>query len=320
MTKKKRRWLILALLSLGTAFVNYSNIFLAARADDVMALYRCTAPQLAAIASVSFLPGALLSVSSGRRIDRVGSRKVLCAGFAAASVCLLLRIWVKTYWPLLGLTLFAGVFLVPTGVAPAKLLGEWFSSKEMPIAFGLYSSSAGLGAALGFATGNLFPSVNAAFLAIAVLAILLSGAWFAIGEPAAPGAVIGSAPTVRGMSSVLKSRSLWKVAACAFIASGVSLVLNTYLTRSLAFKGASLAAASSIGTILNLSMIVGGVLGGGLAAKVGRYNRPRAASCGVVCSIRNIYLFDVSAGGPGPFRRRLHEYGENIAASAHWRV
>ena len=279
MTKKKRRWLILALLSLGTAFVNYSNIFLAAWADDVMALYRCTAPQLAAIASVSFLPGALLSVSSGRRIDRVGSRKVLCAGFAAASVCLLLRIWVKTYWPLLGLTLFAGVFLVPTGVAPAKLLGEWFSSKEMPIAFGLYSSSAGLGAALGFATGNLFPSVNAAFLAIAVLAILLSGAWFAIGEPAAPGAVIGSAPTVRGMSSVLKSRSLWKVAACAFIASGVSLVLNTYLTRSLAFKGASLAAASSIGTILNLSMIVGGVLGGGLAAKVGRYNRPFLVLC-----------------------------------------
>lgn len=238
-----------------------------------MALYRCTAPQLAAIASISFLPGAVLSVPFGRWIDRVGSKKVLCVGFAAASVCLLLRIWVKTYWPLLSLTLIAGIFLVPTGVAPAKLLGEWFSSKEMPVAFGLYGSSAGLGAAIGFATGNLFPSVRAAFLVIAVLPLLLSGAWLLSGELAAPGAVNGSAPAVRGMPSVLRSRNLWKVAVCAFIASGVSLVLNTYLTRALTFKGALPSAAAAIGTILNLSMIAGGVLGGGLTAKVGRYNR-----------------------------------------------
>ena len=238
-----------------------------------MALYRCTAPQLAAIASISFLPGAVLSVPFGRWIDRVGSKKVLCVGFAAASVCLLLRIWVKTYWPLLSLTLIAGIFLVPTGVAPAKLLGEWFSSKEMPVAFGLYGSSAGLGAAIGFATGNLFPSVRAAFLVIAVLPLLLSGAWLLSGELAAPGAVNGSAPAVGGMPSVLRSRNLWKVAVCAFIASGVSLVLNTYLTRALTFKGALPSAAAAIGTILNLSMIAGGVLGGGLTAKVGRYNR-----------------------------------------------
>jgi len=238
-----------------------------------MALYRCTAPQLAAIASISFLPGAVLSVPFGRWIDRVGSKKVLCVGFAVASVCLLLRIWVKTYWPLLSLTLIAGIFLVPTGVAPAKLLGEWFSSKEMPVAFGLYGSSAGLGAAIGFATGNLFPSVRAAFLVIAVLPLLLSGAWLLSGELAAPGAVNGSAPAVRGMPSVLRSRNLWKVAVCAFIASGVSLVLNTYLTRALTFKGALPSAAAAIGTILNLSMIAGGVLGGGLTAKVGRYNR-----------------------------------------------
>lgn len=273
MTKRRKRWLVLVLLSLGTAFVNYSNIFLAARADDVMALYRCTAPQLAAIASISFLPGAVLSVPFGRWIDRVGSKKVLCVGFAVASVCLLLRIWVRTYWPLLSLTLIAGIFLVPTGVAPAKLLGEWFSSKEMPVAFGLYGSSAGLGAAIGFATGNLFPSVRAAFLVIAVLPLLLSGAWLLSGELAAPGAVNGSAPAVRGMPSVLRSRNLWKVAVCAFIASGVSLVLNTYLTRALTFKGALPSAAAAIGTILNLSMIAGGVLGGGLTAKVGRYDR-----------------------------------------------
>ena len=273
MTKRRKRWLVLVLLSLGTAFVNYSNIFLAARADDVMALYRCTAPQLAAIASISFLPGAVLSVPFGRWIDRVGSKKVLCVGFAAASVCLLLRIWVKTYWPLLSLTLIAGIFLVPTGVAPAKLLGEWFSSKEMPVAFGLYGSSAGLGAAIGFATGNLFPSVRAAFLVIAVLPLLLSGAWLLSGELAAPGAVNGSAPAVGGMPSVLRSRNLWKVAVCAFIASGVSLVLNTYLTRALTVKGALPSAAAAIGTILNLSMIAGGVLGGGLTANVGRYTR-----------------------------------------------
>ena len=238
-----------------------------------MALYRCTAPQLAAIASISFLPGAVLSVPFGRWVDRVGSKKVICAGFAAASVCLLLRIWVKTYWTLLSLTLIAGIFLVPTSVAPAKLLGEWFSSKKMPIAFGLYGSSAGLGAAIGFATGNLFSSVRAAFLVIAVLPLLLLVVWLLSGELAASGTMNDSTPAVRGMSSVLRSKNLWKVAACAFIASGVSLVLNTYLTRALTFKGALPSSAAAIGTILNLSMIVGGVLGGGIMAKVGRYNR-----------------------------------------------
>ena len=89
-----------------------------------MALYRCTAPQLAAIASISFLPGAVLSVPFGRWIDRVGSKKVLCVGFAAASVCLLLRIWVKTYWPLLSLTLIAGIFSCTDGRRSGKAAGR----------------------------------------------------------------------------------------------------------------------------------------------------------------------------------------------------
>ncbi len=193
-------------------------------------------------------------------------KKVLCVGFAVASVCLLLRIWVRTYWPLLSLTLIAGIFLVPTGVARQSCWENGSHQRKCrslsdctDLRRGWERPSALRRKSVPERKSGV--SGHCRFTAAAV------GAWLLSGELAAPGAVNGSAPAVRGMPSVLRSRNLWKVAVCAFIASGVSLVLNTYLTRALTFKGALPSAAAAIGTILNLSMIAGGVLGGGLTAK-----------------------------------------------------
>ncbi len=203
-----------------------------------MALYRCTAPQLAAIASISFLPGAVLSVPFGRWIDRVGSKKVLCVGIRRG-LCLSSAAY-------LGENVLAAAepyadcryFSCTDGRRSGKAAGRMVLIKGNAGRFRTVRIFGGAGSGHRLCDGKSVPerksgvSGHCRFTAAAVGGVALER------RTGGTGAVNGSAPAVRGMPSVLRSRNLWKVAVCAFIASGVSLVLNTYLTRALTFKRA----------------------------------------------------------------------------------
>lgn len=282
---KPFRWFILLLLVLGTAILNYSNIIFAVRATDIMDSYSCNSTELAAIVSISSLPGALLSVFFGRILDKTGCKKIMSIFILLTAVVFYLRTIVNSYWMLFILTLLAGIFLVPTGVAPAKVLYNWFDEKQMPVAMGIYASSAGFGSAIGYATSTLFPTVKGSLLLVTVITAVLFLLWALFGKNAPESqktaAEAGTEEDMTVIKTLLKSKNLWILMICSFIASGVSLTLNTYLSRALEFKGGAegAAAVAVIGSVLNICMVLGAAVVGILIAKLQLFNKPFLGLC-----------------------------------------
>lgn len=280
-TSGLRKWAVLALVFLGTALLNYSNIIFAARAADIMQAYACNAVELALIVSVSALPGAFLSIPFGRWIDIRGSRKIMLLCLVSAAIACFLRVAAKSYTQLLIYTVLIGIFLVPTGVVPAKVLSRWFDEKHIPLAMGIYASSAGCGSALAYATCMLFPSVKAPLSIVASAAAVLALLWLMFKEEAATeDAPEGKSQTQRESKSVilqlLRRKNLWCLMLCGFISCGVLVTVNTYLSRALCVMGGEqgAAAASIIGSVMNVCMIIGGACVGLLLTKLQLFNVP----------------------------------------------
>ena len=147
---------------------------------------------------------------------------------------------------------------------------------------GFFGAAGGLGTTLAFATGNAYPSLEAAFTGVAILgAVLLVGWVLVVKEPEAAPMPEGAAPAANkgGFAKVLKSKNLWKVMFCTGFAVGASLLINTYITQAFTARGASIEMASTIGTVLNFCLILGGIISGAVIGKLGKINIPYAFIC-----------------------------------------
>ena len=71
---------------------------------------------------------------------------------------------------------------------------------------------------------------------------------------------------------VWKSKTLWMMSFAASCAVGATLLTNSYCINAFVDKGMDLAKAAGIGTVLNLSLLVGGFLGTYLMSAIKRYN------------------------------------------------
>ena len=164
------KWAVLAVLVMGTAMLNYSNMVFASRPLDVMAQYGMDQAQLTAISSIAVLPGAFFSIALGNWFDKHGSRGVRYVGaalIALAACCQLWRVYADSYVALFAITFLSGTFFLPTQVLPAKLIEAWFPRRQMGTAMGVFGASAGVGIMAVFAFGSLFPSTTVALLSCA---------------------------------------------------------------------------------------------------------------------------------------------------------
>ena len=66
---------------------------------------------------------------------------------------------------------------------------------------------------------------------------------------------------------------------CTGFAVGASLLINTYITQAFTARGASIEMASTIGTVLNFCLILGGIISGAVIGKLGKINIPYAFIC-----------------------------------------
>lgn len=275
------KWTVLAILMVGTAILYYSNMIFAVRAPDTMAKFAINEGQLAAISTIGCLPGAFLSVVVGRVLDRKGVKLFTAAGLILTVACMVWRIFAHTYIELMLATVLIGAFLLPITIVGPKMVGGLFRPDEMPLAMGFFGAAGGLGTTLAFATGNVYPSLEAAFTGVSILGGVLLLAWLlVVREPAGDaGAPAPGAPVKGSLGKVLKSANMWKVMFCSGFAVGSSILINTYLTQAFSANGASVGMASSIGTVLNLCLIIGGILSGAVIGKVGKINVPYAFIC-----------------------------------------
>lgn len=286
--RSNRKWLVLVLLVLGAAMLNYSNMIFASRPVDVMAQFNMSQAQLTAISGLGVLPGALFSIVLGNYFDKRGNKTMCFVGTALivlAAACQLWRVYASSYAVLFIITFLSGTFFLPTQVLPAKVIAAWFNRKEMGVAMGIYGSAAGVGIMLAFIIGGLLDTTAAAlmscFLGYAVVAVM----WFFLGrmpdehplakplaERAADAAVAEDAPAV-SVKAVIKSKSMWYVMICGGLAAGAPLLFNTYVVNAFLAKGMDVGLTSLLAVTFNISLVLGAIISGIIVAKTGRYNR-----------------------------------------------
>ena len=277
---KAYKWVVLAILMVGTAILYYSNMIFAVRAIDTLSKFGINEGQLAAISTIGCLPGAFLSVIVGRVLDEKGVKKFTGTALVLTVACMIWRIFAGTYIELLLATVLIGTFLLPITIVGPKMVGGLFRPDEMPLAMGFFGAAGGLGTTLAFATGNVYPSLEAAFTGVSILGAVLLAAWlFIVKEPEKAPVPPGGTSGKGNMSKVLKSGNMWKVMICSGFAVGASLLINTYITQAFVASGASVEMASSIGTVLNFCLILGGIISGAVIGKLGRINIPYLFIC-----------------------------------------
>lgn len=279
------KWLVLAVLVAGTAMLNYSNMVFASRPVDVMAQYGMDQAQLTAISSIGVLPGAFFSIALGSYFDRHGSLSIRFVGaalIALAACCQLARTYADSYAVLFAVTFLSGAFFLPTQVLPAKLIEAWFPRRQMGTAMGVFGASAGVGIMAVFAFGSLFPSTTVALLSCAVGFGCVAALWAAFAKLPDQGSERASAaaeaPKV-SLKAVLASKSMWLVMACAALAAGAPLFLNSYMVNAFLAKGMAAPETSLLAVVFNLSLVLGAIFAGAVASRSGRYNLPYLVLC-----------------------------------------
>lgn len=274
------KWTVLAILILGTALLYYSNMIFAVRVDT-LAKFGISQGQLTAISTIGCLPGAFLSVIVGKILDEKGIKIFTAVTLALTLACMIWRVYADSYAVLLIATVLIGTFLLPVTIAGPKMLGGLFEPSQIPLAMGFYGAAGGVGTTLAFATGNVYPSLETAFAGVSVCGAILLISWaLIVKEAKAPASAEPKQGNGKGsLGSVLKSKNMLKVMFCSGFAVGASLLINTYLVQAFVAKGLDPAAASSVGTVMNLCLIIGGILSGAVIAKIGLINLPYTFIC-----------------------------------------
>ena len=276
---KAYKWIVLAILVVGSAILYYSNMIFAVR-PDTMPTFNIGPAELTAISTIGCLPGAFLSVLIGKILDDKGVKLFTALGLVLTVACMVWRIFAHTYVELFIATVLIGTFLLPITIVGPKMVGGLFRPEEMPLAMGFFGAAGGVGTTLAFATGNLFPSLPAAFTGVSVLGGVLLLTWLVlVKEPPKAPAMQSENAGKGNLGKVLKSRNMWLVMLCTGLAVGAALLVNTHLTAAFIEKGAPEGMASTIGTVLNLCLIIGGIAAGAIIGKLGKINVPYAFIC-----------------------------------------
>lgn len=276
------KWIVLAILILGTALLYYSNMIFAVRAVDTLAKFGINQGQLTAISTIGCLPGAFLSVIVGKILDDKGVKIFTAIGLVLTLACMIWRVYANSYAVLLIATVLIGTFLLPITIVGPKMLGGLFEPSQIPLAMGFYGAAGGVGTTLAFATGNVYPSLEAAFAGVSACGAILLISWVLVVKESkkVPSSVeLKQGDGKSNLKNVLKSKNMLKVMFCSGFAVGASLLINTYLVQAFVAKGLDPVTASSVGTVMNLCLIIGGILSGAVISKIGLINIPYTFIC-----------------------------------------
>lgn len=266
------RWVIVGFFTLFMAIMTFNLIVFPACAADTMEQYGIDQSGLTTLSSVTSVVGLFAGLIFGPMLDRMGSRKTIMIFLAIGVVLFYVRAFVDSYGLVVVLTFLASFFVGVCQVAAAKVLDTWFTKEHVSVAYSFQAGGAGIGSACAFIVGGALGLHNS-LLFIAVAYTLLLALWVAVGKDGpVVSAEIPAQPPKGGTAMVYKSPVVWLLAIACSCAVGSTLLINTYCINAFIAKGLSPESASAMGTVINLSLFIGGYLGTFLMSVIKRYN------------------------------------------------
>lgn len=259
------------LVACGIIFMGYFMQYqVAGLSFLLMPQFDLSTSQFSSLMFAPMLTAMFLSIPMGVLADRFGSAHTVAVCLALACIGGFARVWAAGFGALM-----AACFV--TGFAPAainsnymRLFRTWFGRKS-GIAIGIYYAFSGLGSVVALLTSARFGSTRMAFMASAVILVMLSIIWCLIvrDEPKSAGTAVPapvSAPESLqtgergGFARAARSRAVWMVA----LITGLGLAAKTAYLGFLpqAFQlTMSPDAANSLSAFVGYGGIVGCALG-----------------------------------------------------------
>ncbi len=275
------RWVMAFLAFFMNTVINFMIFQVGGLAERIMPALHMGPAQLAMVLSVPFLAHAILGIPAGAAADRFGAVRVVIVGAALTVVCGIGRIGASSFEALFVWMLLLGIGPALLNANVAKILGAWFPPRSMGTAMGLYVAGANAGITIALATSALFPSIKAAFVVSAGIAVGAAALWTALARGGPSGrrakelsgarAPEAPAPTAKAaLRAAFKSGNLWIGSAAMFFFMGTFVTQNGFLANALIKgKGVEAVAAGFVASALSVSFIVGTIVGPTLAERAG---------------------------------------------------
>jgi ACS family D-galactonate transporter-like MFS transporter len=142
------RWIVVALLFVGTSIVYIDRANLSAAAPQIQAEFGLSATQLGLVLSGFFWTYAVFQLISGWFVDRVGVRASFTLAALLWSVFTAMTALGRGFSSIFGLRLLLGIGESPAYPSNAKAVREWMPKQERGLATGFYDSGSRVGTAL----------------------------------------------------------------------------------------------------------------------------------------------------------------------------
>ncbi len=265
-----QKWGIVAFFTLFMVTMTFNLIVFPACAQDTMAKYGIEQAGLTTLSSVTSVVGLFAGFIFGPILDKLGSRKTILVSLAIGAILFYVRVIVASYALVVVLTFLASFFVGVCQIAASKVLATWFPPENVSVAYSFQAAGAGFGSAGAFAIGAAL-GLKGSLLLVAAAYTVLFVFWLVVGKD---GPIASEAPEVpQGAGKMVwKSKTLWLMSIAASCAVGSTLLTNSYCINAFVEKGMEATQASAVGTVLNLSLLVGGFLGTYLMSAIKRYN------------------------------------------------
>lgn len=268
--QSSKSWIIVLFFTVFMAVMTFNLVVYPACAVETMQTYGIEQAGLTTLSSVTSVVGLFAGLVFGPLIDKKGSRRVVLFSMVIGIVLFFVRAFVTSYALAVVLTFLASFFIGVCQVAASKVLDTWFTKDKVGVAVAFQAGGSGLGGASAFYIASAIGLRNCLLLIGGAYTVLLV-IWILVGRDG-PVKVENAVVPKGGTAKVYKSSYVWLISiAYACCVSGTMLI-NTYLVNAFVSKGVPMETTAIMGTVINLSLFVGGYLGTFLMSKLKRYN------------------------------------------------
>jgi NNP family nitrate/nitrite transporter-like MFS transporter len=291
------KWMIVA----GCVFAGISSVYsdsvIVPRAVEVMQIFNLDVQQFTLIATSGVLLPIVLSIFFGGIADKVGAKMVVGVAFVVSIITMVARVWVDSFLPLFLLTMCTTLCGAVENAIAAKLIGAWFGPKAGQ-GLGIMAGIALFGSTIGTATGALYPSLEVAFVAPAIVCAVGLVFWvvFVKNQPAGVPPVVQES-IWKGIGAAVRSKNVWIAAfGMAFYMAGNAVNMK-FLPAALGTQYLmDPAAAGFIASVFMIGIFLGNVSAPTIALKLGK-QKPLLIALTVIAAVMSLVNF--VAGGMG---------------------
>ncbi|MEM0949755.1 MAG: MFS transporter [Pseudomonadota bacterium] len=277
------KWKVLGALTLARTAMGLQFQSVAALGSGLQAQFELGDAALGALIGLYLLPGVVLAIPGGALARRFGDVRLVILGLAMMTAGAVLAFW---GWHWSG-RIIAGTGAVLVNVLGTKIVADWFDTRDLPVAMGIFIVSWPLGLALALVT---LPIIGAAFGVQAGL--LATGAAMAVALVIAAGGARSAAVASGAVAARIEPAEVFRASLAGlvwtFYNTGFILLL-AYGPGFLVERGLGDVAAAALASVVGWLILPSLAAGGWIVAMV-RAPKALTAACLIASSLLVVTL------------------------------